>query len=109
MTTVWTASVTFLSFTYQIRHPNAYDDAIEKFLEHVPLSNLWKESCRTYSTNYTIKLTSRTKKNKVLRYLRKLHKKDDNLQWYIEKESEDFFGSDSSSDDYDGVHTCYTK
>ena len=109
MKTVWHARVTFLSFSYNTHYPDSYDRAVDKFADTVPFSVKWHEHYRGHTTHFTIKLTSQTSKNKVLRYLRKLHEKDNNLQWCIVKKTEDLYDSDSSSDEYDGVHTLRSE
>jgi len=105
MTTNWTAKVTFLSLSYNGVGYHAYDAAVTKFSEKAPYSLLWKESEGRYTTHFTARFTSRAKKNKVLRYLRKWHETDSNIQWSIVKKSDDYYDSDSSSDEYDWVHT----
>ena len=106
---VWKASVTFNSLLYQAQGGSVVGNAINNFVDNVPYSPFWKERGGRHFIGYTLKFKSRTKKNKVLKFLRKLHEKDDNLQWYIEKDAADYFDSDSSSDEYDDVHTCYAK
>lgn len=105
MKTYWTARITFVSFTYSSGHVGAYDKAVDDFYEDAPFSNLWHERCSDHTTHIYIRLTSRTKKNKVLRYIRKFEEKDSNIMWRVVKYSDDIYESDSSSDEYDWVHT----
>ena len=109
MKTTWHIRVTFLNLTYSTGHPGAFDRAVDNFCDKVPFYLKWNDHYRGNTQHFTIKLTSRTSKNKVLRYLRKLHESDDNLMWCIVKKSEDYYDSDSSSDEYDGVHTLRSE
>ena len=102
--TTWTATVTFVTFAYAGRF-QGFEKAVDNFADSAPFYYSWKETNHRYTTIFRIKLNSLTKKNKILRYLRKLHDQDDNLQWCIVKTSAEAYDSDSSSDEYDGVYT----
>jgi hypothetical protein len=105
MKTVWTARVTFLSFSYRVGN---YDRAIDDFTSEVPYYPIWHQNSRSNVTHLSVTLTTRKKKNKVLKFIRKFHEKDSNILWCIVKfpgdDDSDYYDSDSSSDEYDGVH-----